>query len=210
MGDVANAAVRMGAGRFADPIERACEEFGIDSPLRQAHFLAQLSVESDKFRRTVESLNYSIEGLLNTFGRHRISMQDCVRLGRKQGRKADQEAIGNLIYGGTWGKRNLGNLFPGDGYKYRGHGLGQHTGRANIGTISEGLFGSLGYLLADPTPLTEPVVSARAAAWWWKHRGVNRLADRNDAVGVTKLWNGGKNGLEERIERLSFARRFLV
>lgn len=79
-----------------------------------------------------ESLNYSVAGLLSTFGRHRISASDAQRLGRKGKRPADQVAIANIIYGGTWGMANLGNMKPDDGWRYRGGGFPQITGRANF------------------------------------------------------------------------------
>lgn len=86
-----------------------------------------------KFVASVESLNYSVDGLMKTFGRHRISAAQCKALGRSGSRPADQVAIANAIYGGSWGKENLGNTEDGDGWKYRGRGLVQITGRANYG-----------------------------------------------------------------------------
>lgn len=83
----------------------------------------------------VESLNYTVAGLLNTFGRHRISRADAERLGRKPGEPAlsitRQRAIGNILYGGTWGRDNLGNTEPDDGWTYRGRGMAHDTGRRN-------------------------------------------------------------------------------
>lgn len=83
----------------------------------------------------VESLNYSVDGLLRTFGRHRISEADARRLGRKPGEGAlpaeRQRAIGNILYGGEWGLQNLGNTQPDDGWTFRGRGLDHCTGRRN-------------------------------------------------------------------------------
>jgi putative chitinase len=78
-----------------------------------------------------ESMNYSVNGLLKTFGRHRISTADGRKYGRSGSRKADQVTIANIVYGGEWGRKNLGNTQPGDGWKYRGGGLPQDTGRRN-------------------------------------------------------------------------------
>jgi predicted chitinase len=82
-----------------------------------------------------ENLNYSVAGLLNKFGRHRISRADAERLGRKPGEpalsQARQRAIANILYGGTWGRDNLGNTEPDDGWTYRGRGMDHCTGRAN-------------------------------------------------------------------------------
>lgn len=97
-----------------------------------AYMLATAHHETGgKFIASVESLNYSVDGLLKTFGRHRISEADARRLGRTTGRPADQQGIANVIYGGKWGANNLGNTQAGDGWAYRGRGLVQITGRAN-------------------------------------------------------------------------------
>lgn len=79
-----------------------------------------------------ESLNYDVPGLLKTFGRHRITEAQAKRYGRSGSRPADQKAIANIIYGGLWGRENLGNEMPGDGWLFRGGGLSQLTGRANF------------------------------------------------------------------------------
>jgi predicted chitinase len=88
-----------------------------------------------EMKPNVESLNYSVSGLLNTFGRHRISRADAQTLGRKPGEPVlpltRQRAIGNILYGGTWGRENLGNTEPSDGWTYRGRGLAHDTGRRN-------------------------------------------------------------------------------
>lgn len=195
MQNAAEIAAKMGAGIYATPIGLSCMEFGINCDLELAHFLAQLAVESADFHRVVESLNYSVEGLLKTFRRHRISAEDCARLGRRKGRKADQVAIGNLVYGGAFGLEELGNRFPGDGYKYRGHGLGQLTGRGIIGACSTALFKDH-RLLDDPHYLTTPEGAARSAAWCWHHKGCKAIALTRDVVAVRKRWNGGLNGIE--------------
>jgi putative chitinase len=88
-----------------------------------------------KMTPNTETLNYNVQGLLNTFGRHRISEADARRLGRKQGEGplsvARQREIGNLLYGGDWGRRNLGNTEPNDGWTFRGRGMDHCTGRRN-------------------------------------------------------------------------------
>ena len=88
-----------------------------------------------KMQPVVENLNYSVDGLLRTFSRERISAADAKRLGRKPGEgplsTERQAQIANLIYGGAWGKKNLGNTYPDDGWERRGRGKVQITGRAN-------------------------------------------------------------------------------
>jgi putative chitinase len=88
-----------------------------------------------------ENLNYSVDGLLRTFGRHRISEADARRLGRKNGEaalsQARQREIANIIYGGTWGRTNLGNTQPDDGWTFRGRGMHHVTGRRNYTVASQ-------------------------------------------------------------------------
>ena len=108
-----------------------------ETPLRHlAYILATPYLETGGRMQPVrESLNYSVEALLTKFGRHRISEADARRYGRSGGRAANQQMIANLIYGGEWGRVNLGNTTYGDGWRYRGGGLAQITGRANFTTF---------------------------------------------------------------------------
>jgi putative chitinase len=115
-----------------------------------------------RFKPNTESLNYSVSGLLNTFGRHRISHADAEKLGRKPGEPAlnatRQRAIANIIYGGTWGRDNLGNTEPNDGWTYRGRGLAHDTGRRNYGLSGR----AVGLdLLANPDAILDLDVAVR-------------------------------------------------
>lgn len=105
-----------------------------ETPLRHlAYILATPYLETGGRMQPVrESLNYSVDALLTKFGRHRISEADARRYGRSGSRPANQQAIANIIYGGEWGRKNLGNTQPDDGWRYRGGGLAQITGRANF------------------------------------------------------------------------------
>lgn len=95
-----------------------------------AYILATVHRETGgKYQPITESLNYSVEGLKSNFGRHRISVEDAERFGRYEGHRAEQEKIGEVLYGGEWGAKNLGNTERGDGFKFRGRGLVQTTGR---------------------------------------------------------------------------------
>lgn len=109
-----------------------CHDAGIDRRAT-AYVLASASHETGgKMKPVAENLNYSVQGLLNTFSRARISEQDAKRLGRIDGRQAaNQQGIANAVYGGEWGRANLGNTKPNDGWDYRGRGLAQITGRRN-------------------------------------------------------------------------------
>lgn len=108
--------------------------YGINRNARRvAHFMAQVLHECGRLRLREESMNYDFAGLRKTFGKHRITDERAREICRVQGRAADQEAIANTVYGGAWGKKNLGNTDPGDGWRYRGRGLIQITGRGMYG-----------------------------------------------------------------------------
>lgn len=110
-----------------------------------------------------ESLNYSVAGLLATFGRHRIMDAEAKRLGRQPGEKSvplvRQKQIANIVYGGEWGRKNLGNTQPNDGWDFRGGGFPQATGRANFAKL-EKLTGVP--LVTQPDRIVEPAVAVVA------------------------------------------------
>jgi predicted chitinase len=134
-----------------------------DFPIAYAAYVLATEYHETGARMTaaVESLNYSVEGLMRTFGRHRISEADARRYGRSGTRAANQEAIANTIYGGDWGVENLGNTEPGDGWRFRGRGKDQCTGRANYGKVDSAL-GLDGALLANPDLLLEERYASEA------------------------------------------------
>ena len=163
-------------------------------------WLGQMWVESAGFSTLVENLNYSVAALISKFGRHRISIAEAQRYGRAPGRPADQQAIANIIYGGEWGRVNLGNTQPDDGWEMRGSGVKQITGRANI-TKS-------GFTAKE---LREDIFkSCLAAADFFISHGCVPLAQRGDVVGVTRKVNGGTNGLTERTAKTASARKVIL
>lgn len=111
----------------------------------------------------VENLNYSVSGLLSTFSRSRISVKQANTYGRKPGRKADQAKIANIIYGGEWGRKHLGNTEPNDGWIFRGMGDVMSTGRANARKSSKMLNDAFGFNVdfeANPDLRADPIMSA--------------------------------------------------
>lgn len=183
----------------------------IDRPLRVAHALAQQCVETGGFSQLVENLNYSIAGLRTTFNASRISDADRRRLGRRDDERSlpldRQEAIANIVYGGPFGLRNLGNRNPGDGWKYRGRGAKQTTGFSNYDEVRQ-LTGV--DVVLDPVKLEDPDLGMRAAGIFWENRGCNRFADRDDPDRLTAAINGGDNGIKERKAALARAKMILL
>ena len=93
------------------------------------------------------------------------------------------------------GRKDLGNTQAGDGFKYRGRGLIQTTGRYNYEKTAAALSIDC---VNNPDLLAEPINAARSAAWWWQSHNLNKFADSGDILGCTMVINGGKNGLEHR------------
>jgi len=146
------------AGLYAAHMGNAMVEFDIDSPTRQAAFLAQIAHESGELRYVRE-----------------------------------------LASGQAYeGRRDLGNTRPGDGAKYRGRGLIQITGRANYAECSRALYDDASILLSDPEQLEQPDPACRSAAWFWRSRRLNEMADQGYFRGITRRINGDYNGLAER------------
>ncbi len=104
------------------------------------------------------------------------------------------------------GRKNLGNTQVGDGFKYRGRGLIQTTGRYNYEATAKALVIDC---VNNPDLLAEPENAARSAAWWWQSHNLNKYADADDCRGCTKVINGGYNGLEQRLALYEAAKSVL-
>ncbi|WP_038163972.1 glycoside hydrolase family 19 protein, partial [Trabulsiella guamensis] len=115
-----------------------------------------------------ENLNYRADKLVGIFGARRITQQQANALGRTTEQPARPDAIANLVYGGDWGYKNLGNKANGDGWKYRGRGLIQVTGLNNYRSCGAALKLDL---VATPELLEQELHAARSAAWFYTSRG---------------------------------------
>ena len=193
-------AVGMGAKpATAKAIADACENWGITNPIDQARFFAQLHVESGAFKRLEENLNYSSVRLLQVFkGRNGLdTMVEAIALS-----KAGPRAIANHIYGGEWGRKNLGNTQPDDGWDFRGSSFIQTTGRYNFERTSMACYGDK-RLVTNPDLLRGDVeVAANVSAWFWHSKRLNGVSDIKL---ITKKINGGQHGLQERIKQTTRA-----
>ena len=175
--------------------ENVLASTGLNTPLRQAHFMAQVSHECGAGTIVRENMNYSAARLLEIFGvgRHsaKITQAEATALAHHP------ELIAERVYGlGNPAKaRELGNTQPGDGFRYRGNGMLQLTGRASHKRI--GAMVGLD-LEAHPELLEDPAISFRVAAQEFVALGCLAPADADDVVAVTRRVNGGRNGLAER------------
>lgn len=190
------------AARWIQPMTSAMKEFGITTPVQQAMFIAQVGHESASFALLAESFNYSINGLIATFGK-RLSADQASALGRKPCEVAvplnRQRAIANLVYSGR-----MGNKAVDDGWKYRGRGLIQITGLDNYRACGTALKLDL---ISNPDQLLTDINAVRSAAWFWQSRNCGQYAD--DIQRVTQLINGGNNGINDRKARFELAKREL-
>jgi putative chitinase len=163
------------------------EKYGVNSPLRLAHFLAQTAHESGGFRLTEENLNYSADSLNKVFPKYF----------KNAGRDAQEyhlqpEKIANVVYASRMGN---GDTDSGDGYKFRGRGLIQLTGRSNYTNFAKDNGIEVDEAVAY---LTTPKGAVESAGWFWNKNGLNALADKDDVTAVTKRINGGTIGLDDR------------
>ncbi len=194
---------RQVAGVFVSALNQAMARFGIDSPVRAAAFLAQVGHESQQLTALSENLNYSAQGLAKTWPtRFRGADGKPNSLALQIQHRPD--AIANSAYANRNGN---GNEATGDGWRYRGRGLIQLTGRANYRAAGAGIGADLEQV---PQLLEQPVYAALSAAWYWKEYGLNELADAGKFEAITKRINGGLNGQAERVALWEAAKRVLA
>jgi len=167
-------------------LNMAMVRYEIDSPVRQAMFLSQIAHESGNFRFVEENLNYSVNGLRSVFGKYFANDEIAAQYARQP------ERIANRVYANRMGN---GDEYSGDGWKYRGRGLIQLTGKNNYLTYT---MQSNNDSLIDPQIVIEPEYATDSAGWFWATNGLNILADKGDVKRVTRKVNGGYNGLADR------------
>lgn len=179
------------------PLNNAMGIFVINTPLRTAHFLAQIAHESACLNFSEENLNYSAALLAKVFPHYFPTLESAQPYDRKP------EMIANRVYANRLGN---GDTASGDGYKFRGRGAIQNTGKANYQLLSTSLHIDF---VTNPDSLKLPVNSMLAAGNFWKSHGLNELADHDDILNITKRINGGTNGLQERTANLARCKTIL-
>jgi putative chitinase len=171
-------------------IPEIMEKFHINTPLRLAHFLAQCGHESGGFKSVSENLNYSVNGLKKTFPKYFPG--NLAESYAKQ-----PEKIASKVYGNRMGN---GDESTKEGYKFRGRGYIQLTGKQNYTSFSQ----SIGEDVVSNPDLVATKYPLASAAWFFSKNGLNSLADKghgDDVVtSVTKRVNGGTIGLADRIK----------
>ena len=169
------------------------EKFEINTPLRLAHFLAQCGHESGGFKAVSENLNYGAAGLQSIFKKY-FTAESAKEYQRKP------EKIANIVYANRMGN---GNQASGEGYKFRGRGFIQLTGKDNYTSFDKVVEDDI---IANPE-LVATKYPLLSAAWFFHKNGLHKIADEGatDAVvtKVTKRVNGGTIGLPDRIKHFN-------
>lgn len=171
-------------------------QYDITTAARQAAFIAQCAHESAQFTTLTENLNYSWQSLRRVFPKYFPTDQLAQQYAQAPNR---QELIANRAYANRMGN---GDEASGDGYRYRGRGLIQLTGKTNYQWFAASLQISLEEVV-DYLQTFEG--AAQSACWFWETNNLNPLADAKDIVGLTKRINGGTIGLQDRINHFNHA-----
>lgn len=174
------------AEELVEALNKILPTYEINTKKRIAAFLSQTIHESNQFTVLTENLNYSAEGLCKTFPKRFPSLIISQPYHRQP------EKIANKIYCDRMGN---GNESSGDGYKFRGRGAIQLTGKDNYSKFST----SIGKSLDETVKYCETLEGAIcSAAWFWTINKINDIADKEDIIAMTKKVNGGTIGLEDR------------
>lgn len=178
----------------------------LTNPERLAHFFGQVLQEVGQSMRLVESLDYRVDRLGSIFSYFRRNPDEALLYGRTADHRADQEAIANRAYADRNGN---GNVESSDGWRFRGRGLKQITGRAGYRAFTEDhalLFGEQVDFEAEPDLLGTPSYAARWALWFWRANDLFLLADaginRAAADSITAIINPGTDSYEQRWENV--------
>lgn len=184
------------AAAFGRGAAKHFSAYGITTPLRLAHFMAQTHVESCGYSRLVENLNYSARRLTQVWPSRFPTLASA------QPYANNPQALANKVYGGR-----MGNTKPGDGWKHIGRSLKMITGAENYAKCAA----RTGLDLIDhPELAAVPEHSVHIACDYWGSHYLNALADRDDVLAITKAINGGTIGLADRKYQLVRAKALIL
>lgn len=198
------------ASQWLPHVQAALERFGITSDKQVAAWLAQTAHESGGYTMLTENLNYRAATLAACWpNRFAVLGPDKKPVKDAQGKMTPTavanaiagkpELIANMVYSSRMGN---GPAESGEGWKYRGRGLKQLTGKDNYTRCGAALGMDL---VGNPDVLLQPEGAALSAAWFWSVNKCSEFIDRDDFVGLTKRINGGTIGLADREKRYKTA-----
>jgi putative chitinase len=182
---------------WADAINEILPDYDINTPKRVAAFLAQCGHESAGFTTLTENLNYGATGLKGIFGKYFKDDTTAKAYERKP------EKIANKVYASRMGN---GDEASGEGWKYRGRGPIQLTGKDNYTKFANDMFEDPETVMDNPDVVAlDKETALTSAVWFWNKNKLNVLADAGDIKTMTKKINGGYIGLEDRIKHYEHA-----
>jgi len=174
------------AEHWVEALEKCWPDYDITTPERQAAFMGECCVESAKFTEIQENLNYRPETLVKQWPSHFPNMDIANQYGH------NPEKIANRAYGGRMGN---GPEESGDGWRFRGKGLIQLTGRDNY----QGFADSVGMNIDDAAAYLETFEGCvQSACYFWESHNLNALADKGAIDQISHIINGGTLGQDER------------
>lgn len=177
-------------GKWYEVLSKLLPEYNINTPKRIAAFLSQCIHESGEFTILVENLNYTLPTLRKVFPKYFPNDNIALLYINKPNK---QEAIANRVYANRMGN---GDEASGDGFRYRGRGLIQITGKNNYQSFADSVESNINVI---PDYLETFEGAVQSACWFWESNNLNRFADVGDIVGLSKAINGGLNGLDRRL-----------
>jgi putative chitinase len=185
------------ASHWHEALQQLLTDYNINTPLRVAHFVAQTAHESGNYVFVQENLNYKAASLMSVFKKYFPSLELAQQYANKP------QMIANRVYANRMGNSDEAS---GDGWRYRGRGLIQLTGKDNYTFFA----GSLGISVEEAAEYMATFEgAAQSACFFWEQNNLNRFADANDAKGLTRAINGGYIGLEDRIKHTEHALHIL-
>ena len=177
---------------LAEALDTAVCNFNINSNAEIAHWIAQLAIESEYFTELSENLNYSAQSIVNCWPNRFSDLAHAAPLAH------NPQALANNVYGDR-----MGNTEPNDGWLYRGRGFIQLTGKDEYETAGKALHLDL---VGNPDQAATVSVAAQIAAWFWNeyglgfYVGLKSISDQDKVARITKIINGGLNGVNERYQ----------
>ncbi|ETW93959.1 MAG: hypothetical protein ETSY1_36940 [Candidatus Entotheonella factor] len=183
---------------YCEAVNACLQRYRINTPLRAAHFLAQIAHESGGFRYVEENLNYSANALKSVFGKYFKDdhlASDYARQPKK---------IANRVYANRMGN---GNERSGDGWRFRGRGLIQLTGKSNYTQYADAR--QVDVIQTPDRVALDPMLATDVAGWYWDCHTLNRYADNDDIHAITKRINSEYNGVRDRQFYLNRAKKTL-
>lgn len=196
------------AALWLDPVNRVLPQYKIDTELRIAAFFAQCGHESNSFQALTENLNYSASSLYRVFRKYFKTEEEALAYEKQP------ERIANRVYADRMGN---GPEESGDGWRYRGRGCIQCTGKNNYFTFAQEMLDDPLYVISHPDNVAaDKEIALKSAVWYWQKNNLNRFADSGEFLKLSKAINIGNpnsdatpHGLEDRQNRYYNAMKVL-